>query len=202
MCEELWSMLYGNSMKDIRRKAKRKKIGQKEKWKAAMIRLANIFVFLCYSALWPFYGLSPRCHTPQQLVPDGSRDQAAGITQLWKAFSMCGWMDGWSCVYCTIFRVLFSKWDYRQHKRARQPLAYGCYSWLLHGKNQKQYGLCPFWLVIPQIKSLLFSKASILFPSHNTTQQSKKNLQGEKLQSIVAILKYSIFNKKVWDSKK
>lgn len=142
------------------------------KSKAAMIRLADIFVFLILPYA-PSHVLSPSCHTPQQLVPDGSGGQAAGITQLWKAFSIYGWMDGWSCVYFTIFSVLFLKLDYRQHKRARQPLAYRCLLLLLYGEIQKKYGKHQFWLVTPQIKFLLCSKAFIFFPSHNTTKQNE-----------------------------
>lgn len=54
---------------------------KKERGKAAMIRLANIFVFLILPCA-PSHVLSPSCHALQQLVPDGSGGQPAGITRL------------------------------------------------------------------------------------------------------------------------
>lgn len=103
----------------VRIQREEKKNG-KQPWLGRQISLF-FFLVLPYA---PSLLLSPSCHTPQQLVPDGSGDQAAGITRLWKAFSMYGWMDGWSCVYSTIFSVLFLRLDYSQHKRDREPLVY------------------------------------------------------------------------------
>lgn len=148
---------------------RREKKEQREKWKASWWDWPTFLSFFLNLPYSPSHVLSPSCHAPQQLVPDGSGGQAAGITQLWKVSSMYGWMDGWSCVYFTIFRGLFLKLDYRQHKRARQPLAYRCLLLLLYNETQKQYGKYQFWLVTPHIKSLLCSQASIFFPPHNTT---------------------------------
>lgn len=144
------------------------------KSKAAMIRLADIFVFLILPYA-PSYVLSLSCHTPQQLVPDGSGGQTAGITQLWKAFSMYGWMDGWSCVYFTIFSVLFLKLDYRQHKRARQRLAYTCLLLLWCGEIQKKIWQAPILIgdTADQIAFLLKSLHLLSISQHNKAKWSK-----------------------------
>lgn len=98
-------------------------------------------------------------------------DQAAGITQLWKTFSIYGWMDGWSCVYFTIFSVLFLKLAYRQHKGARQSLAYRCcYYWCMaRHRNTMASTNVDWW----HHRSKDFSAQKPSSSFHLTTQQSK-----------------------------
>lgn len=73
------------------------------------------------------------------------------------------------------FRVLFLKLDYRQHKRARQPLAYRLLLLLLHGETQKKIWQAPILIgdTIDQITSLLKSFHLLCISQHNKAKRSK-----------------------------
>lgn len=137
--------------------------------------LANIFGLVFHSALcFLIAGVSllPLPHSSLSQMASGG--PGAGITQLWKVFSTYGWMDGRSCVYFTIFRVLFLRLDYRQHKKARQLLARRCLLLTSITGWKTETIWQPSILIgdtTDQIISLL--TASTFFPSQNTTQQNK-----------------------------
>lgn len=121
----------------------------------------------------------PVATPPQQLVPDGSGGWGAGITQLWKVFSTYGWMDEWSCVYLTIFSVLFLKLHYGDHKKARQALAYRCLLLTIsiyRVKNRNNMAtINSDWWHHRSNHSLLWSLH--FFPFQNRTQQNKMKYQ-------------------------
>lgn len=164
-------------MVDIQRKEKNRGRNVKEKWEAAIMRLANIFGFVFHSALCFLIGgvsLFPLPHGGLSQMASGG--PGAGITQLWKVFSTYGWMDGWSCVYLTIFNVLFLKLDYRQHKKVRQSLADRCLllTAIIGWKTEAIWQLS---ILIggttDQIISLLTSLHFLSISEHNTTKQNE-----------------------------
>ena len=141
------------------------------------MRLANIFDFVFHSALCFLIGgvsLFPLPHGGLSQMASGG--PGAGITQLWKVFSTYGWMDGWSCVYLTIFNVLFLKLDYRQHKKVRQSLANRCLllTPIIGWKTETIWQLSVLiGDATDQIISLLTSLHFLSISEHNTTKQKE-----------------------------